>query len=119
MARVEVAKQLGSHPQLATLDGSPDPAVAVRAIKRGAYDYVLKPIQFDELDALVTQAAKKAQLRRENVPFVVLERDPIRYQAALDDGMLVVEGDASREDVLVDVEETIKSPTPAMTPGVA
>lgn len=41
-----------------------------------------------------------AQLRRENVPFVVLERDPVRYQAALDDGALAVEGDASREDVL-------------------
>ena len=41
-----------------------------------------------------------AQLRRENVPFVVLERDPVRYQAALDDGVLAVEGDASREDVL-------------------
>ncbi|MGE3178168.1 MAG: TrkA family potassium uptake protein [Vicinamibacterales bacterium] len=41
-----------------------------------------------------------AQLRRENVPFVVLERDPVRYQAALDDGVLVVEADASREEVL-------------------
>jgi voltage-gated potassium channel len=41
-----------------------------------------------------------AQLRREHVPFVVLERDPARYQAALDDGMLVIEADASREEVL-------------------
>ena len=40
------------------------------------------------------------QLRREKVPFVVIERDATRYQAALDDGMLAIEADASREDVL-------------------
>ena len=40
------------------------------------------------------------QLRREKVPFVVIERDATRYQTALDDGMLAIEADASREDVL-------------------
>jgi voltage-gated potassium channel len=41
-----------------------------------------------------------AQFRRQKVPFVVVERDPERLQAALDDGALAVEADASREDVL-------------------
>ena len=39
-------------------------------------------------------------VRREKVPFVVIERDPARVQAALDDGALALEADASREDVL-------------------
>ena len=47
--------------------GSPDPAVAVRAIKKGAYDYVLKPVLCEELDALILQAAQKVSLRRENL----------------------------------------------------
>jgi len=40
------------------------------------------------------------QLLRQQVPFVVIERDPERLQAAIDDGVLAVEADASREDVL-------------------
>lgn len=41
-----------------------------------------------------------AQFRREKVPFVVIDRDPVRVQAALDDGALAIEADASREDAL-------------------
>jgi voltage-gated potassium channel len=41
-----------------------------------------------------------AQFRRQQVPFVVIERDSQRLQAAMDDGALAVEADASREDVL-------------------
>ena len=40
------------------------------------------------------------QLAREQVPFVVIERDPQRYQAALDEGRLAIEADASGEEVL-------------------
>ena len=40
------------------------------------------------------------QFRRQAVPFVVVERDPERMQAAIEDGALAVEADASREDVL-------------------
>jgi len=43
------------------------------------------------------------QLQRQHVPLVVVERDPARTQAALDDGALAVEADASREDVLKQV----------------
>ena len=41
-----------------------------------------------------------SQFRRQNVPYVVVERDSERQQAALDDGGLAVEADASREEVL-------------------
>lgn len=40
------------------------------------------------------------QFQRQKVPFVVIERDPDRLQAAIEDGALAVEADASREDVL-------------------
>ncbi len=40
------------------------------------------------------------ELRHENVPFVVIERDPESVKAILERGDLVVEADASREEVL-------------------
>jgi voltage-gated potassium channel len=40
------------------------------------------------------------QFERQKIPFVVIERDGARMQAAMDDGALAVEADASREDVL-------------------
>jgi voltage-gated potassium channel len=43
------------------------------------------------------------QFLRQNVPVVVVERDPDRMQAAIEDGALAVEADASREDVLKQV----------------
>jgi len=43
------------------------------------------------------------QFTRQGVPFVVVERSPERLQAAIEDGALGVEADASREDVLTRV----------------
>jgi len=40
------------------------------------------------------------QLRRQRVPCVVIERDPVRLQEAIENGELAVEADASREEVL-------------------
>src|SRR4051812_9850837 len=40
------------------------------------------------------------QFRRQRIPYVVIERDPDRVHAAIDDGALGVEADASREEVL-------------------
>jgi len=40
------------------------------------------------------------QFRRQNVPYVIVERDPDRLQTAIEAGALAVEADASREDVL-------------------
>ena len=40
------------------------------------------------------------QLRRQNVPFVVIERDPERVHSAIERELLAVEADASREEVL-------------------
>jgi voltage-gated potassium channel len=40
------------------------------------------------------------QFLRQQVPFVVIERDAERVQSAIEEGLLAVEADASREDVL-------------------
>jgi len=40
------------------------------------------------------------RFQRQHVPYVVIERDPERLHAAIDEGSLAVEADASREDVL-------------------
>jgi voltage-gated potassium channel len=40
------------------------------------------------------------QFRRQHIPFVVIERDRDRFNAAVEDGVLALEADASREDVL-------------------
>jgi voltage-gated potassium channel len=40
------------------------------------------------------------QFRRQQIPYVVVERSPERLQTAIEDGALGVEADASREDVL-------------------
>jgi len=40
------------------------------------------------------------QFRRQQIPYVVIEHDPERVHAAIDDGALGVEADASREEVL-------------------
>src|SRR5262249_34577012 len=40
------------------------------------------------------------QFRRQDIPFVVVEKRPERIQAAMDAGVLGVEADASREEVL-------------------
>jgi voltage-gated potassium channel len=41
-----------------------------------------------------------SQLQRQNVPFVVIERDSARLQQAMMDGALAVQADASHEEVL-------------------
>jgi voltage-gated potassium channel len=40
------------------------------------------------------------EFRQQEVPFVVIERDPARYRAAVERGVLVIDADASQEDVL-------------------
>src|ERR1051325_3630854 len=41
--------------------------VAVEAMKRGAYDYVAKPYDIEELRLVVTRALESLQLREENL----------------------------------------------------
>jgi voltage-gated potassium channel len=40
------------------------------------------------------------EFRQQDVPYVVIERDPTRYQSAVERGVLAIGADASQEDVL-------------------
>jgi voltage-gated potassium channel len=40
------------------------------------------------------------QFRRNKIPFVVIEQDPVRVRKAEEEGLLVIQGDASSDDIL-------------------
>ena len=48
-----------------TAYGSVD--TAVEAMKRGAYDFVTKPVNIDRLEMLIQRALREREMRRENV----------------------------------------------------
>jgi DNA-binding NtrC family response regulator len=53
-------------PEVIMLTGQATVETAIEAMKLGAYDYLTKPYRFNELAALVTQAAEKQQLKIDN-----------------------------------------------------
>src|SRR4051812_47612172 len=57
---------------LVTGHGTTD--LAIEAIKRGAYDYLLKPLELPQLRDLVTRAAATSRLM--SVPAVLPDREP-------------------------------------------
>ncbi len=67
---IEVLRELQEfpeHPQVIVMTGFQEVAMAVEAMKLGAYDYLTKPTKIEELDVLVRKAAEKGQLIRDNV----------------------------------------------------
>ena len=66
---IEVLRELAQMPeppQVIVMTGFQDVATAVEAMKLGAYDYLTKPTKIEELDILITKAAEKGQLLRDN-----------------------------------------------------
>ena len=53
-------------PEVIMLTGQATVETAIEAMKLGAYDYLTKPYRFNELAALVTQAAAKQELKLDN-----------------------------------------------------
>ncbi|MBI4861852.1 MAG: sigma-54-dependent Fis family transcriptional regulator [Candidatus Riflebacteria bacterium] len=58
---------LASPPLVVMVTAFGSEKLAVEAIKRGAYDYVAKPYDVEELRLLVKRAAEQATLRQENL----------------------------------------------------
>ena len=70
LAGIEVLRALQSHaeaPQVIVMTGFQEVSTAVEAMKLGAYDYLTKPARIEELDILITKAAEKGRLIRQNV----------------------------------------------------
>ncbi len=59
-------KQSGSDLEIVMLTGAATVQTAVEAMKLGAYDYLTKPTDVDELLVIVRKAYEKAALRKEN-----------------------------------------------------
>lgn len=53
--------------ELIVVTGHASAETAVRAMKEGAFDYITKPINFDELKIVITKAIEKQQLLSENI----------------------------------------------------
>ncbi|HKP46535.1 MAG TPA: sigma-54 dependent transcriptional regulator [Pyrinomonadaceae bacterium] len=57
----------GSPPLVIIVTAHGSERLAVEAVKSGAYDYIAKPFELDDLRLVVKNAAETVQLRRENV----------------------------------------------------
>ena len=64
---LEQVKRLLPRAEVALMTGHGSIETAVQAMKLGAYDYISKPFELDDLRLVVKNAAETIQLRRENV----------------------------------------------------
>jgi two-component system, NtrC family, response regulator AtoC len=83
-----------------TAYGSVD--TAVEAMKRGAYDFVTKPVNIDRLELLIQRALRERDTRRENVEL----RQQVGRRAGL-------ESMIGHSPAMVEVFETIKQVAPS------
>ncbi|NLI12468.1 sigma-54-dependent transcriptional regulator [Pelotomaculum propionicicum] len=71
LSGIELLQKLSARPDREDFDvvlftGHSDVNTAVEALRAGAYDYLLKPINVEELAAVTERAAERQALRREN-----------------------------------------------------
>jgi len=63
---LKTARGLVSAPEVILITAYGTPAAAVEAMRQGAYDYICKPFDNEELKLLVQKALEKRSLREEN-----------------------------------------------------
>ena len=80
-------KEMESTTEVIVLTGQGSIESAVQAIKLGAYDYLTKPCQLAELNALLQRALEKRQLNRENVHLKRLVKDACETPVMIGNGI--------------------------------
>ena len=80
-------KEMESTTEVIVLTGQGSIESAVQAIKLGAYDYLTKPCQLAELNALLQRALEKRQLNRENVHLRRLVKDTCETPVMIGSGI--------------------------------
>ncbi|MEJ2217737.1 MAG: sigma-54 dependent transcriptional regulator [Gemmatimonadota bacterium] len=80
---------------------------AVRAIKLGAFDYVVKPFAVEEIEALVSRALGSVRAERENAYLREVQPGP--------EGIIVASG--AMRDVLAAVDRVAPAPTSVLITG--
>lgn len=102
MELIEKALKLPKPPIciMMTAYGSVD--TAVEAMKRGAYDFVTKPVNIDRLEMLIQRALRERDTRKEN--------DSLREQVSRRSGLESMIGHSS---AMVEVFDTIKQVAPS------
>ncbi len=63
---LKAARRLPSPPEVIMITAYGTPEAAVQAMREGAYDFIRKPIDNEELTALVQKALEKREIVREN-----------------------------------------------------
>jgi len=61
------ARRLSPSTEVIVITGYASAETAVRAMKEGAFDYITKPVNFDELKIVLGKAIEKQQLLSENI----------------------------------------------------
>lgn len=64
---LQSVRKVSTATEVIVVTGHASAQTAVRAMKEGAFDYITKPIDFDELKIVVAKALEKQQLLSENV----------------------------------------------------
>src|SRR3989304_2487880 len=80
-------KEMEPTKEVIILTGQGSIESAVQAIKLGAYDYLTKPCQLAELNALLQRALEKRQLNRENVHLRRLVKDTCETPVMIGSGI--------------------------------
>lgn len=62
---LEHMQQSGTDIPVIMMTASSDPKPAIEALKNGAYDYLMKPFEIDEMKTVVRHALENTQLKRE------------------------------------------------------